>query len=115
MNSSVDNMKTTLDIVCGKWKAAILLELVEQPLRFSEIKRVIPRIPHQTLIKHLKELEEDGLLNKEVSEDIPPKVKYSLTEYGYSLESLLHRMEEWGKNHELRRKQMLSEQNERVL
>ncbi|WP_240687995.1 winged helix-turn-helix transcriptional regulator [Pseudalkalibacillus hwajinpoensis] len=108
MNSSVENMKTTLDVVCGKWKAVILLELVKQPLRFSEFKRVIPRIPHQTLIKHLKELEEDGLVNKEVSDDIPPKVQYSLTEYGHSLKTLLHTMEEWGRNHGVRCEKLLT-------
>ncbi len=95
-------MKTTLDVVCGKWKAVLLLELVERPLRFSEIKKVIPRIPHQTLIKHLKELEQDGLVNRKESGDVPPKVEYSLSAYGYELAPLLHEMEKWGKRHRSR-------------
>ncbi|WP_347551739.1 winged helix-turn-helix transcriptional regulator [Pseudalkalibacillus hwajinpoensis] len=108
MNRSVEDMKTTLDVVCGKWKAVLLLELVEGPLRFSEIKKVIPRIPHQTLIKHLKELEEDGLVNRKASEDIPPKVEYSLTTYGYALEPLLQEMEKWGNCHRSRTKETIA-------
>ncbi|WLR58786.1 winged helix-turn-helix transcriptional regulator [Guptibacillus hwajinpoensis] len=108
MNRSVEDMKTTLDVVCGKWKAVLLLELVEKPLRFSEIKKVIPRIPHQTLIKHLKELEMDGLVNREESDDIPPKVEYSLTSYGYELEPLLHQMEKWGKTHRTRSEETIA-------
>lgn len=108
MNRSVEDMKTTLDVVCGKWKAVLLLELVEKPLRFSEIKKVIPRIPHQTLIKHLKELEADGLLNRKESIDVPPKVEYSLTTYGYKLEPLLHEMEKWGKTHRTRSEETIA-------
>ena len=108
MNRSVEDMKTTLDVVCGKWKAVLLLELVEEPLRFSEIKKVIPRIPHQTLIKHLKELEQDGLINRVESNDIPPKVEYSLTSYGYALEPLLQEMEKWGRVHRSRSEETIA-------
>ncbi|MGA9288166.1 MAG: winged helix-turn-helix transcriptional regulator [Anaerobacillus sp.] len=108
MNRSVEDMKTTLDVVCGKWKAVLLLELVERPLRFSEIKKVIPRIPHQTLIKHLKELEQDGLLNRKESGDVPPKVEYSLSSYGYELAPLLHEMEKWGKSHRSKSKETVA-------
>lgn len=92
-------IKATLDIVCGKWKAAILLVLVGKTLRFSEIKTSLPKINHQTLIKQLKELERDGLIQRRQYEEVPPRVEYSLTEYGEDLEELLKSMMSWGEQH----------------
>ncbi|MCR6096923.1 helix-turn-helix transcriptional regulator [Salipaludibacillus agaradhaerens] len=92
-------IKATLDIVCGKWKAAILLVLVDKTLRFSEIKARLPKVNHQTLIKQLKDLERDGLITRTKYDDIPPRVEYTLTEYGKELEQLLKDMMDWGEKH----------------
>ncbi|WP_018922963.1 winged helix-turn-helix transcriptional regulator [Salsuginibacillus kocurii] len=92
-------IKTTLDVVCGKWKAVILMELVNGPLRFAELKRKLPQIHHQTLIKQLKELQEDGLIERKSYAEIPPKVEYKLTSHGESLHHLLHDMAAWGEYH----------------
>ncbi|SDI50365.1 winged helix-turn-helix transcriptional regulator [Alteribacillus bidgolensis] len=92
-------MKLTLDVVCGKWKAIILMELFGRTLRFGEIKKRIPDINHQTLIKQLKELENDELITRKSYPVVPPKVEYSLTEYGKSIDELLYLMEEWGRQH----------------
>ncbi|MGJ9382869.1 winged helix-turn-helix transcriptional regulator [Salipaludibacillus sp. CF4.18] len=90
---------TTLEIVCGKWKAIILLVLVGKTLRFSEIKASLPNVNHQTLIKQLKELERDGLIERTSYPEVPPRVEYTLTEYGAELESLLNDMMIWGGKH----------------
>ncbi len=99
MDKDVENTKRALDVVCGKWKAVILLKLYEGTLRFGEIKKSIPLINHQTLIKQLKELEEDGLIAKKSYPVLPPRVEYSLTEYGRSIKPLLNEMVEWGEKH----------------
>ncbi|WP_303837660.1 helix-turn-helix domain-containing protein [Evansella sp. LMS18] len=103
----VERMKdinTTLEVVCGKWKAIILLELDNKTLRFSELKSRLPDVSHQTLIKQLKELEEEGLVERKSYPVVPPKVEYSLTSYGKSLEGLLLNMSEWGHRHRKNRK-----------
>ncbi|SER72034.1 winged helix-turn-helix transcriptional regulator [Salipaludibacillus aurantiacus] len=92
-------IKATLDIVCGKWKAAILLLLMGRTLRFSKIKSSLPLINHQTLIKQLKELEKDGLIERKSYKEVPPRVEYSVTEYGAELEGMLKEMMDWGKKH----------------
>lgn len=92
-------IKATLEIVCGKWKAIILLVLVGKTLRFSEIKASLPKVNHQTLIKQLKDLERDGLINRKAYPEMPPRVEYSLTEYGADLETLLNDMMLWGEAH----------------
>ncbi|WP_051189096.1 winged helix-turn-helix transcriptional regulator [Halalkalibacillus halophilus] len=99
MDRELECMKTTLDVVCGKWKAVILLKLSTGTLRFGEIKKSIPLIKHQTLIKQLKELEGDGLIYREAFPEVPPKVEYSLTDYGNELQPLLNQMVDWGENH----------------
>ncbi|TFB15109.1 transcriptional regulator [Filobacillus milosensis] len=99
MDKDLENIKTTLDVVCGKWKAVVLYKLTSGTLRFGEIKKQIPLIKHQTLIKQLKELEEDGLINRKSYPEVPPKVEYSLTDYGRDLEYLLTHLVEWGNEH----------------
>ncbi|PYZ98301.1 MarR family transcriptional regulator [Alteribacter lacisalsi] len=99
----LESIKTTLDVVCGKWKGIILLELVGQTLRFNELKKKLPDASHQTLIKQLKELESDGLVDRKAYPVVPPKVEYSLTPYGKELEIMLEEMAVWGRNHRLKK------------
>ncbi|WP_236784390.1 MULTISPECIES: winged helix-turn-helix transcriptional regulator [Alteribacter] len=101
----VENLKTTLEVVCGKWKGIILLELVGRTLRFNELKTELHEASHQTLIKQLKELEADGLIERKAYPVVPPKVEYSLTPYGRELESMLEDMVEWGMRHRSGEKQ----------
>ena len=102
----IKDINTTLDVVCGKWKAVILMELDGNILRFSDLKRRLPNVSHQTLIKQLRDLEEEGLVKKKSYPVVPPKVEYSLTSYGKSLEHLLINMTDWGKTHRKRKKEM---------
>ncbi|MDR3560027.1 MAG: helix-turn-helix domain-containing protein, partial [Negativicutes bacterium] len=79
------SMELTLDLIGGKWKALILWYLGENTLRFSELRRSLPRITQKMLTQQLRELEESGLVNRVIYTQIPPKVEYSLTESGKSL------------------------------
>jgi DNA-binding HxlR family transcriptional regulator len=88
----------TLSIISGKWKITILYYLgTEGTLRFSEIKRLFPKISHKVLTTQVRELEEDGIVHREVYPEVPPRVEYSLTELGESLMPVILMMYDWGK------------------
>ncbi|MFP3411196.1 helix-turn-helix domain-containing protein [Bacillus sp. SIMBA_074] len=88
----------TLSIISGKWKVVILWHLgVEGPHRFSELQRLFPSISHKVLSNQLKELMEDGIVNRTVYPEIPPRVEYYMTELGMSLLPIVEMMYDWGK------------------
>ncbi|PWR70939.1 winged helix-turn-helix transcriptional regulator [Methanospirillum lacunae] len=89
----------TLDVIGGKWKPLIIWYLRKRILRFSVIQRAIPGITDVTLTKHLRELEEDGIIRRKVYKQVPPKVEYSLTPLGKTLIPLLDTLCEWGIEH----------------
>jgi DNA-binding HxlR family transcriptional regulator len=89
-------IEATLDIVGGKWKVLILFYLMKGTVRFGEFQRLIPKITQRMLTLQLRELEEDGVVHREVYRQVPPKVEYSLTEFGRSLEPILLLMRDWG-------------------
>lgn len=89
-------VEITLDLIGGKWKALILWHLLENILRFSELKRRIPKITQKMLTQQLRELETDGLVDRKVYAEVPPKVEYSLTESGKTFLPVLKAMHEWG-------------------
>src|SRR5699024_7278856 len=92
-------IEVTLDVVCGKWKGVILCKLLDNTLRFGELKNEIPHISQKMLTEQLRELEEDQLVNRVVYNQVPPKVEYSLTAYGQELRPTLTLLNNWGKNH----------------
>ena len=88
----------TLSVISGKWKIIIIYYLeTEGVLRFSEIKRLLPKITHKVLTTQIRELEEDGIVRRKVSPEVPSKVEYSLTTLGESLIPIVLMMDEWGK------------------
>ncbi len=88
----------TLSIISGKWKITIIYYLgTEGTLRFSEIKRLFPKITHKVLTTQIRELEEDGIVHRKVFAEVPPRVEYSLTELGQSLIPIVLAMYDWGK------------------
>ena len=93
------SMELTLDLIGGKWKALILWHLSENTLRFSELKRVLPKITPKMLTQQLRELETSGLVHRFVYTQIPPKVEYSLTPDGKSLLPILDTMCQWGQHY----------------
>ena len=80
----------------GKWKIRILFNLFnKKKVRFGELKRTLSKVTQQMLSKQLKELEQDGLVNREVKSVMPPKVEYSLTTFGLSLIPILKSLSSW--------------------
>jgi DNA-binding HxlR family transcriptional regulator len=92
-------VQITLKVLGGKWKLLILWHLKDNDRRYSELKRLIPEITEKMLIQQLRELEGDGLVRRTVFSEVPPKVEYSFTEYGRSLEPVLQTLCNWGEQH----------------
>ncbi len=92
--------RQTLDTLEGKWKFAIIYELLKKDkYRFKELERQVEGITPRMLIKELKSLEQSDIIRREQFPTIPPKVEYSLTEHGTTLEPIMTVMTEWGKRH----------------
>ena len=97
---SLTGFSYTLSLISGKYKMTVLYTLMEfGTVRFNEMKKYIGTVTDKTLSFTLKELERDGLINRTMYPQIPPKVEYSLTEAGKSLIPLLDGMCEWGDRH----------------
>ena len=92
-------IKTTLDVIGGKWKPLILFFLKGGTKRFSDLRRSVPDVTQKMLTDRLRELERDGIVHREVYPQVPPKVEYSLTAYGKTLSPVLEAMAAWGIKH----------------
>jgi DNA-binding HxlR family transcriptional regulator len=89
----------TMDFVGGKWKMVILYYLRNGKKRYNELRKLMPMVTERTLSLQLKQLEDDGLINRVVFTTKPPlKVEYSLTKFGETLIPLLHAVSDWGRN-----------------
>lgn len=98
----IDNpcpVTTTLSVIGGKWKPIILFVIKDEKKRFGEIKKIITAISQKMLTQQLRELEEDGIVHRKVYPVVPPKVEYSMTDYGRTLTPILDAMEAWGETH----------------
>ena len=96
-------VRTTMTIIGGKWKPVILYYIkTEGVCRFGELQRFIPHITKKMLTQQLRELESDGIVNRNVYQQVPPRVEYSLTTYGKSLKPILELMAKWGTAHRAR-------------
>ena len=89
-------IEATLEIIGGKWKVVILCHLTKGTKRTSELQRLIPEISVRMLTQQLRELEEDGVITREIYKEIPPRVEYSLTDYGWSFQYVLNQLTAWG-------------------
>jgi DNA-binding HxlR family transcriptional regulator len=94
-------VEAALDIIGGKWKPVILLNLEEATRRFNELRRLMPNITQRMLTHQLRELEADGIVHRKIYPQVPPKVEYSLTELGRTLTPVLFALREWGAAHAL--------------
>lgn len=93
-------LDAAVDVVGGKWKPMILWALHSgRTLRFGELRRHIDGVSEKMLIQQLRELESDGIVHREVYREVPPKVEYSLTELGESLNAALLPLGLWGDEH----------------
>jgi DNA-binding HxlR family transcriptional regulator len=92
--------ESALEILIGKWKPVILLQLISNgTMRFSELQKAIPDINKKMLTQQLRELEYNDIVHREVYNQVPPKVEYSISEYGKSLGKVLQVMNDWGEAH----------------
>ena len=89
-------VEVTLSIVGGRWKLPIVYRLLSGTKRFGELRRLIPLATQQMLTMQLRELEQMGILHRQVYAQVPPKVEYSLTELGRSLEPIVLQIYAWG-------------------
>lgn len=93
---------TTVQLIGNKWKLLIIRNLLSAPQRFTELLKTIPGISRKVLTDNLRSLEDDGIVNREVFAEIPPKVIYSLSTLGNSLRPVLDAMKEWGTDYKER-------------
>ncbi|HEX8036586.1 MAG TPA: helix-turn-helix domain-containing protein [Ktedonobacterales bacterium] len=89
-------VEVTLAIIGGKWKPMILWYLLSGTKRFGQLRRLIPGATQQMLTMQLREMEQAGLIHREVYAQVPPKVEYSITELGRSLEQVVLQLAAWG-------------------
>ena len=106
MNTNIDKkllpacpVETTLTLIGDKWKVLILRDLMNGKMRFGELKKSIGSVSQKVLTAQLRDMEKSGLVNRTVYAEVPPKVEYSLTETGKSLEPILNAMKNWGEDY----------------
>ena len=105
-------IETTLNLSGNKWKIIIVRDLLGGTKRFGELKKSVGATKNQSisqkvLIQNLRELEEAKIIKRKVYAEVPPRVEYSLTDLGQSLDSVLHSLESWGENYKRKPQQNL--------
>lgn len=94
------SVEATLSVIGGRWKPVIIFLLLQNEfLRFGELKKIIEGVTQRMLTNQLRELENDNIISRKVYAEVPPRVEYSLTEYGRSLEPIMVAMRDWGYEH----------------
>jgi DNA-binding HxlR family transcriptional regulator len=95
----------TMQVLGGKWKSILINAIyLTAPARFGELKRSVKGITQSMLTAQLRELEEDGIISRKIYAEIPPRVEYTLTEFGLTLSPIILSMSEWGKQYRLNKK-----------
>ena len=92
-------VETTLTLIGDKWKVLILRDLMPGTKRFGELKKSIDTVSQKVLTAQLRDMEANGLVNREVYAEVPPRVEYSLTELGQSLKPILDALWNWGEDY----------------
>jgi DNA-binding HxlR family transcriptional regulator len=92
-------MEMTIDLIGGKWKALLLWNLSLGTRRFHELKKQFPGVTQKMLTQQLRGLENNGLVSRKVYAEVPPKVEYTLTDFGMTLMPVLIAMNQWGKEY----------------
>jgi DNA-binding HxlR family transcriptional regulator len=93
-------VEVTMSVLGGKWKGVILHYLLSGTKRFGELRRLLPAVTQRMLTLQLREMETAGVIDRKVYAEVPPKVEYSLTEFGRTLQPILNLMNEWGKTYQ---------------
>lgn len=90
---------TTVQLIGSKWKLLIMRNLLQRPWRFNELKKDLDGISQKVLTDSLRSMEEDGIITRTVYPEVPPRVKYALSDVGESMRPILTAMQEWGTNY----------------
>ncbi len=89
-------VEVTIDVIGAKWATVILAHLKQQPLRYAQLRRLMPRTSEKMLAQRLRDLEAAGLVRRRATKDNPPRVDYALTEEGQTLAPVLQALYDWG-------------------
>lgn len=92
-------MSIAIDVVGGKWKMHLMWVLAEGPVRFGQIRRKLEGVSEKVLAENLRQMEASGVVHRELYAEVPPRVEYSLTPLGVSLNEALEPLEAWGDRH----------------
>lgn len=92
-------VETTLTLISDKWKVLIIRDLLPGTKRFGELRRSVGGVSQKVLTAQLRQMEESGLLIRRVYPEVPPRVEYTLTELGYSLQPILDALQLWGEQY----------------
>jgi len=92
-------VEKALAVINGKWKPYIFRHLIDRTKRFGELQRALPQVTRKILTQQLRELEDDGVLIRTVFPQVPPKVEYSLSDYGRTLIPIIDSLSGWGQTH----------------
>ncbi|MGB6241211.1 MAG: helix-turn-helix domain-containing protein [Castellaniella sp.] len=92
-------VEAAIGLIDGKWKSVVLFHLLGGTLRFNEIRRQIVNVSPRMLTRQLRELEEDGLIERTVYAQVPPRVDYCLSPLGHSMTPILLALKSWGDEH----------------
>lgn len=95
----IQSVMDALEVIGGKWKFPIIYSLCQSKKGFNQLQTELKNVSPRALSNALKDLEINGLINRNVFPTVPTTVEYSLTEYGYELEPLLIAIQDWGKKH----------------
>jgi DNA-binding HxlR family transcriptional regulator len=92
-------VERAIKVIGGRWKVAILRLLLDRPKRLSELTQLLPNASQKVIIQQLREMEEHGIVHREIFKQVPPRVEYSATKLGLSLEPVITALCEWGYHH----------------
>lgn len=98
------DVEATLSVIGGRWKPILVCHLLDGRKRFGELRRLTPNATERMITLQLRELEADGVVNRHVFAEVPPRVEYEITKFGQSLEPILLDMQKWGRKFKARRR-----------
>jgi DNA-binding HxlR family transcriptional regulator len=108
MDLSSCPVKTTADVISGKWKPLIIFALKTGSLRYGELRKQVPGPTHKVLTEQLRQLEKDWIIARKIYAEVPPRVEYSLSAYGRTLTPVLQAMADWGEKHARRKEAVVA-------
>jgi DNA-binding HxlR family transcriptional regulator len=100
-------VEATVDVAGGKWKPIIIYHLLSGTRRFGELRKLIPAVTQRSLTLQLRELESSGVIERKVYAQVPPRVEYTLTEFGVTLGPVLEAMKLWGDSYIIKMRERL--------